>query len=361
MADIISIATTVPPYCHAQKDILHFMQDIYGLDETDKRKLSFLYSQSGINTRYSVIKDYAVDKKDWTFIPKEHPSIFPLLEERMKVYDAAALPLSVKAIEDCIAGIITAKEITHLITVSCTGMSAPGLDLAIAESLQLEPDIFRTSVNFMGCYAAIHALKLAKLICDSTADAHVMIVAIELCTLHFQQAYTLDNASSSLLFADGCAAVLVSNKIKTNHSISLKGFYSQVAFKGKKDMAWELSSKGFLMTLSGYIPQLIQEDIAALVHRSLEKNDLSITDISHWCIHPGGKKIVDVIQKQLALQDTDTKYSREVLAEYGNMSSPTILFVLKKIMADLTNKSASIFGVAFGPGLTMETFIAEKR
>ena len=254
----------------------------------------------------------------------------------------------------------TQVTITHLITVSCTGMSAPGLDLELVEALQLSPNVFRTSVNFMGCYAGIHALKLGKMICDTDANANVMIVATELCTLHFQQEFTQDNAASSLLFADGSAAILMSNDKSKKAVASIDNFYSAIATKGKQDMAWEISTKGFLMTLSGYVPQLIEHDISALVSNAVEQSNLSVADIEHWCIHPGGKRIIDTIQKQLQLTDDDVQASRNVLHNYGNMSSATIFFVLKEICdkATGTQKSSPLLGVAFGPGLTMETFTA---
>jgi predicted naringenin-chalcone synthase len=336
------------------------MSKVYDLDVTEKRKLNFLYTHSGIETRYSVIDDYSLPQKEWDFLPKQYNKPFPMLEERMKIYDREALILSLKAIEKCIEGFIVPKDITHLITVSCTGMSAPGLDLQIAEALQLSPHLFRTSVNFMGCYAAIHALKLAKLICEAEPHANVVIADTELCTLHFQQEYTADNAASSLLFADGSAAVLVSNNRSSDTSVTLDGFFSQVSYKGKKDMAWALSSKGFLMTLSGYVPQLIEEDIDELVAASLDHHNIEQSDITHWCIHPGGKKILHAIENKLNLSKDDLCYSRSILAKYGNMSSTTILFVLKEMMKNIKSK-AKIFGVAFGPGLTMETFLASKK
>jgi predicted naringenin-chalcone synthase len=360
LADIISIATEVPKYCHRQKDIINLMSKVYELDETEKRKLDFLYNHSGIETRYSVIDDYSMPPEEWDFLPREDTEPFPTLDERMKIYDKEALALSLKAIEKCITGFILPKDITHLITVSCTGMSAPGLDLQIAEALALSPNVFRTSVNFMGCYAAIHALKLAKLICDAEPSANVLIADTELCTLHFQKEYTADNAGSSLLFADGSAAALISCNHTSPTSVTLDGFFSHVSYKGKKDMAWELSSKGFLMTLSGYVPQLIEEDIDELVTASLNHHNIDKSDITHWCIHPGGKKILQVIENKLNLSKDDLCYSRSILAKYGNMSSPTILFVLKEMMKNIKSK-AKIFGVAFGPGLTMETFLASKK
>ena len=361
MADIISIATSSPAYAHKQEDILLYMQKAYQLGEDEKRKLAFLYHHSGIETRHSAIADYGINVSGLKFFPQNEYDSFPSIDHRMKLYKNKALPISIEAINKCIDTHINADQITHLITISCTGMSAPGLDLEIMEAMKLSPTLFRTSINFMGCYAAIHGLKLAKFICDSVPDAKVVLVATELCTLHFQKEYTLENASSSLLFADGSAAVLISNKISSPNALKIEGFHSQVVLEGKKDMAWEISSKGFLMTLSSYIPQLIKEDIESLISAALQKENLTHQEIPYWCIHPGGKKIVDVIEQKLSLTAEQTKYARKVLAENGNMSSPTILFVLKEIIESPIKPGERIFGIAFGPGLTMETFLAKRK
>lgn len=358
MANILSIGTALPQHCHAQKEILKFMQKAYRLNEDNARKLAFLYKHSEIDNRYSVIGDFAKPETEWKFFQPGNG--IPTLDERIKLFQESSVELSVAAIKNCIRGIIEPGQITHLITVSCTGLSAPGLDLQVAEVLKLHPNIFRTSVNFMGCYAAIHALKIAKMICDSLPKANVVIVCTELCTLHFQQEFTNDNAACSLLFGDGSAATLVSNA-SSSHALKIKSFYSEISYKGKEDMSWQVSNKGFLMKLSSYIPQLIQEDIAALVNKALLECDMKKDEITHWCIHPGGKKILEVIQNQLSLNAEDLSCSRSVLSKYGNMSSPTLLFVLKEIMEGVGNRSANIFGVAFGPGLTMETFIASKE
>ncbi len=361
MAEIISIGTSLPPYRHNQSDIVEFMQEAYALDEIEKRKLAFVYARSAIKFRYSVVEDFSLPRNEWRFWPKEG-NVFPTLDARMEMYKREALPLSVKAVNACIEGYISTKEITHLITVSCTGMSAPGLDLEILEEMNLAPDIFRTSVNFMGCYAAVHALRIGKMICDTDKNANVIIVSTELCTLHFQEQYTSDNVSSGLLFSDGCAAVLLSNNNYTKSSLKLTNFYSSVATKGKQDMAWEISSKGFLMTLSGYIPNLVEEDIEGLLDLALEKSGTKKNEITHWCIHPGGRKILDAIQKKLNLSDEDIKLSRESLFNYGNLSSANILFVLKEILDNLKKgDKIKIFGVAFGPGLTMETLVATSE
>lgn len=357
MTDIISIATAVPQFCHKQDDILFYMSQAYQLDDTEKRKLKFMYHQSGIEQRYSVLPDFS-SKKDATFFYKDDKKIERSLEERLKIYDNASVTLSIDAIRKCISGFISEKEITHLITVSCTGMTAPGLDIKLIEELGLNKNIFRTSVNFMGCYAAIHALKLADMIAQGNSNANIVIVAVELCTLHFQSTMNEDNLGSSLLFADGCAAVLLSNNIDRDRKIRIDGFYSQIAIEGKADMAWELGSNGFQMKLSGYIPQLIEADIESLLFGALEERRLKKEEINYWCIHPGGKRIIDSIQRKLNLSPKALDQSRAVLREYGNMSSPTVLFVLKNLFENNYQSDENILGMAFGPGLTMETFTA---
>lgn len=361
MSKIISIGTAVPRYRHLQAEILPFMQRIYALNEAEKRKLKFLYQQSGIEARYSVIPDYTRSIREWEFYPPtENLDPFPSLEQRMDLYHVHAPALSLQSIRHCLEGKSEAKDITHLITVSCTGMSAPGLDLELVERLDLPLTVFRTSVNFMGCYAAVHALKLADALCHTDPGARVLVVCTELCTLHFQQEVTMDNMLSSLLFSDGSAAALIVGDDHPEKGIRLKGFYSEIMSRGKMDMGWELSSTGFRMLLTNYVPDLIEEDFALLVDRALGKNRLLRKNVSHWCVHPGGKKILDTVHKSLSFTNGHLDNSYGVLKEYGNMSSPTILFVLQQIMSKLDYSRANcIFGAAFGPGLTMETFIGE--
>lgn len=334
------------------------MQGVYALTETDKRKLRFLYRHSGIDQRYSVIPDYNRPVNEWKFYPQtEGLEPFPSLEQRMAVYNKQAPLLSVKAARESLHGVLHHSEITHLITVSCTGMTAPGLDLHVMEGLGLNNDISRTSVNFMGCYAAIHALKIAHAICGSDKGAKVLIICTELCTLHFQKEPTMDNMASSLLFGDGSAAAIVTADHHAHPGIFIDSFYSEVLTKGKTDMAWELSSTGFLMTLSGYVPDLIEEDFKGVMERALAHCSLEIEDMSHFCLHPGGKRILEAISKSVKLPDNSLKESYEVLKEFGNMSSATILFVLKKMMKN-NMSMPQLFCAAFGPGLTVETFTA---
>jgi predicted naringenin-chalcone synthase len=359
LSKVISIGTATPAHKHRQEDIMHFMQQVYAMNEVDKRKLKFLYHQSGIETRYSVVPDYNKQISEWKFYPhSENLEPFPSLELRMIWYNKYAPALSVDAIRKCIDGHLPARDITHLITVSCTGMSAPGLDLQVMELMDLPKNIYRSSVNFMGCYAAIHAMKMADAICKYEVTAKVVIVCTELCTLHFQKEPTADNIASSLLFSDGSAAVLITHDNFGKPGLHIDDFYAEVVPKGKKDMAWELSGTGFLMTLSGYVPDLIEEDFEALVSRALDHAHSSKSAVTHWCIHPGGRRIIDAIAKTMSLPQSALQHSYQVMKNYGNMSSPTILFVLKEIMQQHTKgERAQVMGAAFGPGLTMETFV----
>lgn len=359
MSKIVSIGTALPAYCHPQMEILSFMQQVYALPEAEARKLRFLYVKSGIDQRYSVLPDYSRPASEWRFFSSsENLEPFPALEQRMAVYHKQAPLLSVDAIRDCLNHSHPKKRITHLITVSCTGMSAPGLDLQVMELMDFDKTIFRTSVNFMGCYAAIHALKFADAICRSDSSAQVLIVCTELCTLHFQREATMDNLASSLLFGDGAAAALVVPDDAEATGLVIDRFYSEINPKGKRDMAWELSSSGFLMTLSGYIPELIEEDFKAIVARALAKETLHPDAISHWCIHPGGKRLLQAIEQTMAFTQGQLQGSYDVLRETGNLSSATILFVLKQLMQQ--KNIPKLFGAAFGPGLTVETFTAHR-
>ncbi|MFN0047579.1 MAG: type III polyketide synthase [Cytophagales bacterium] len=359
MSKIISIGTAQPKYRYQQNEILDFMKELYHFSENDSKRLSILYQRSGIVERYSAIEDYKLPLGSRTFYENTlDMEPFPSLEKRMQKYFEAAPELAIKAIENCIATKILPAEITHLITVSCTGMAAPGLDIMLVKQMGLNTDIHRTSVNFMGCYAAVHGLKIAHQIAETDRKANVVVVCIELCSLHFQKENNMENIASNLLFADGAAAVLISSNDSKESGLIINNFYSLLLLEGEADMAWHLSSKGFLMTLSAYIPKLIESGIATLVEKVVTKMGLSKAEIDHWAIHPGGRKILEVAQKELELEQGALDSSFSVLKHFGNMSSPTILYVIKDIWENkMKVNEEKMLGIAFGPGLTMETVL----
>lgn len=346
MARITHLGTAVPKNKHSQEQIGKFMQGQLQLDTKASRLTNLVYKKSGIAYRYSVLPDFS-SKTPSLFIP----DVAITTEQRMAIYDKESLILSETAIRNTIDA-EELKEITHLISVSCTGMSAPGLDLKLVRSLGLSTDIVRTSINFMGCYAAIHALKLANAFCNSSEKVKVLIVCTELCTLHFQHTSKTEDILSACLFADGSAACVVDNY--SDEGTRIDSFQSDVAFEGYDDMAWEISSHGFLMNLSTYVPKLLEKDLKKLLDRTMESTGISKGDVQHWAIHPGGKNILEATEKALDLDKDALSNSYETLGNFGNMSSPTVLFVLHSILQK-ADTDEPVFMAAFGPGLTIET------
>jgi predicted naringenin-chalcone synthase len=363
MSVIAHIATAVPKNKYSQSQLADYMCETLALADSEKNKLKVMYQRSGISTRYSVLPN--IDNQEATLFKTSNTET-PTLEARMQVFQQEAPALCAEAIQKCAEGHVELTDITHLITVSCTGMAAPGLDIELIQHLGLRSNTHRTSVNFMGCYAALHALKQAHAICQSEPKAVVMLVCVELCSLHFQQTEDMDNLTANLLFADGAAAALVlpqkTAQDKGLHGFGISQFYSELLFDGKSDMAWRLSSTGFLMTLSSYIPQLVESGVKALVDTSMQGLGYQQNQITHWAIHPGGRKILEAVQRELNLPKEALDSSFEVLKNYGNMSSPTILFVLKAIWENKVDPQQPelTFGLAFGPGLTMESVVLEN-
>jgi predicted naringenin-chalcone synthase len=359
LSKIIRIETAVPAYRHQQQEIANFMKRVYQLEGRAFDRLGSVYDKSMIENRYSIIPDFSLPDNEWQYFPATADmEPFPRLDERMKWFNQSAPGLAANAITSLLTEEFPAKSVTHLITVSCTGMSAPGIDIELIKLLGLRMNCQRTSVNFMGCYAALHGLKMADAICKADPAAVVIVVCVELCTIHFQKEPTTDNIASTLLFSDGAAAVLVVPDSHAKRGFTIQSFYAELAIEGEEDMSWNLSEHGFLMHLSNYIPRLIESKIDMLLHNALEYSGRQRESIGRWAIHPGGKKILEATASALGISKEDLCPSYEVLRDYGNMSSPTVLFVLKKILERKpAAKDQSIFAAAFGPGITIETML----
>ncbi len=358
---ICAIGTANPPHVIPQMQVADFMAKALQFDEQHTRKLKALYRVSGIGQRYSVLEDYTKQNGEFTFYPNT-PNLepFPTVQQRMDLYRAHAVDLSENAIRQCLTGTSTVlTDITHLITVSCTGMYAPGLDIELVERLELSPSVQRTAVNFMGCYAAFNAIKLADAICKSSPEAKVMMVCTEICTIHFQKHAEQDHLVSNALFGDGAAAVLMQGIPSTDICLELQSFHCDLAPAGKRDMAWHIGDTGFEMTLSSYVPDLIKKGIKELTDSLLQGLKTKISEINLFAIHPGGRRILEVIEQELGMTRDDNRFAYKVLKEFGNMSSATVLFVLKALMDSLTSKDEDepILSFAFGPGLTLESML----
>lgn len=331
------------PYFFEQSDILAFMLRETGADEALRRHMTLLYRATGIRRRGSFLEDFGM----------LHPTFFstrPRIDARMRRYFEAVLPAARQAAARSIeeSGLQT-KDITHLITVSCTGMAAPGLDLQLMKVLGLPAHTQRTAVHFMGCYAAFHAWRMAKAFALQSPRHRVLIVDAEFCSLHFTPSTEADHLLANALFADGVAACVVS--AHPHHAqIELLDFQSLYLPQGEDDMAWHIGQDSFLMRLSSYVPDLVEAGIPALLRLY---DGLSREKIDYWAIHPGGKRILQAVEKALNLPQDSLAVSYEVLRNYGNMSSVTIFFVLQQLLR--RKARGNCWAAGFGPGLTLES------
>lgn len=363
---LCAIGTALPACKLPQARIAEFMIGSLALPEREARKLRALYRATGIDWRHTVLPDYGSEPADFTFYPPAADlEPFPTVSQRMVVYRREAVPLAAAAARDCLAQVpyVSVSTITHLITVSCTGMYAPGLDIDLIGALGLASTVQRTAVNFMGCYAAFNGLKLADALCRADpARTRVLVVCLELCTLHFQKHATPDHLLSNALFGDGAAAALVTAEAPpagAPPALVIEAAHCALEPAGRADMAWHIADSGFEMTLSSYVPDLIKAGIGQLTAGLLRAFDLRLDDVAHIAIHPGGRRILEVIEQALHLPAAANRHAYEVLREVGNLSSATVLFVLRRLLSELTaaNRGERVLSFAFGPGLTLESLL----
>ncbi|MCC5920342.1 MAG: type III polyketide synthase [Cyclobacteriaceae bacterium] len=355
-AYITSLVTQQADYCHQQDHILAFMKAYLKIDTTDERKLRVLYRMSGIKQRYSVLPDFDLSLEPKLFTRSVPDWGAPDTQSRQEAYDKAASKLAIKAVSRLLSSSHVKKEaITHLICVSCTGMSAPGIDFAVIHKLGLSQQIQRQNIFFMGCYAAFPAMRQAADILARQPDAKVVIVDVELCTLHLQHSLEDDDLLSGTLFADGAAALLVESTPQKGHAIEICEAFSAFIPDSGRQMAWDIGNHGYKMKLSGEVPATLKAALPVTKLQMLEKFGLARDEDINWLIHPGGKRILQSVAEALNIEETALKKSYEVLSEYGNMSSVTILFLLKKMLEHPERRDFSpSIALGFGPGLSLE-------
>jgi alpha-pyrone synthase len=275
---------------------------------------------------------------------------FPSTRARMEIYERFAPDLAERAVAGLQLG-DRAGEITHVLVTSCTGLSAPGIDLQLVERCGLNPSVERTVIGFMGCYAAINALKLARHIVRSEPASRVLVVSVELCTLHLQETSDLEQVLSFLVFGDGCAAAIVSSEPV---GISLDRFHAVLAPEAADQITWNVGDSGFNMVLSGQVPASVGKALRSSKTAILGNEDIDVIDL--WAVHPGGRSVLDAVELALGLPPEALVFSRDILRRYGNMSSATLLFVLEALMHEAKPGERGC-AMAFGPGLTAETLM----
>ncbi|WP_346798275.1 type III polyketide synthase [Halomonas sp. Bachu 37] len=338
---INNIATAVPDFDIHGKFIEYCPQLL-----PDKRSIKLfqrMAERSQIEHRYSFLQPHPDDDKlDIESFYRN--GAFPGTQARMEFYERFAFTLAKRALDQ-----LDLTGTTHLITTTCTGFYAPGLDHQLIQHYGLPGNIERTTVGFMGCYAAINALKLARHIARSEPHAKVLVLNLELCTLHLKSTGTLEEILSFAIFADGCAASIVSAQ---PIGLEIQGFDSDVMPETDDLITWRVGNQGFDMHLSGKVPGAIAKNLPLVLNTLLD--GYARSDIKHWAIHPGGRTVLDAVKAGAELEEHQLSESREVLRKFGNMSSATIMFVLRNMLNN-PQKPGPGLAMAFGPGLTIES------
>lgn len=363
-AFIHHIATGVPQHCYSQKLACQRMMG-WARSPRTRRIIDMIYDRSGIDRRYSVCGDFEQEGGGELFRTLPDGSLdAPGTAERNALYARASRDLSVslarRTLEEC--STFSKDEVTHVVFASCTGFANPGPDYHIVRELGLRESVERYTIGFMGCYAAFPALRMASTICAANPHAVVLVMCLEFCSLHLQVSDQPDSIVANSLFADGAACALVSARkpAPTKAAYRLDGFHSALIPSSEAHMAWEIGNHGFNMVLSSYVPDLIGTNVLSMLEGMLGQRGLTPADIDAWAVHPGGRAILDKVQSSLSLDESSLNPSRKVLRDYGNMSSATVLFVLKEMLSSAESPSATTLAMAFGPGLTVETALLER-
>jgi predicted naringenin-chalcone synthase len=355
---LLNISTASPPYKVFQKKVAEELKKRMGGRPAVDRLIDTASNYSGIDSRYFVVPD-AEENTTSKFYSDNENFIKPDTRTRMKEYEKWSKLLTCDAVNKLlIADNIDPASIERLITISCTGFYAPGYDYYLIEKFNIPPDVKRTHIGFMGCAAALIGFNSAlEALSTLSPGKNILLVTTEICSIHLQTEPTKDNIMSNLIFADGAAAALFSND-QNKKGLKIINTASYL-FEGSSGfMGWEIGNFGFEMILSTELPKLILENAMPRLKSILSGFGLKKEDIKHWALHPGGRAILDSIQKGLELPEDLMAPSRSVLKNYGNMSSASILFVLKEIMnTTIIEKDELLCAIAFGPGLTMEVVL----
>lgn len=366
---ISGIAGVTPPESASQERALHVLAKTAGLGADSLRFARAIFERSGIDRRASVLGS---DAGAMGFYAS---SIAPGTAARMALYAHHAAPLAERA---CLAALQRAEcppgAITHVVTASCTGFNAPGIDIELVERLGLRPDVRRAHIGFMGCHAAINALGVAGAIVRAgehrggggQSPPRVLVACVELSSLHLQPSNRPDHIVAGALFADGAAACVVSGASDDESpapspKLELLDTGSTIIPGSRDAMGWSIGDHGFAMTLAESVPGLVREHLRPWLAPWLARTPrggTSPTDVA-WCVHPGGPRILDAVRDALGLDDAALRFSRDVLRDHGNMSSATVLFILERMLR--AGNRGPVVMLAFGPGLCIEAALVFAR
>jgi predicted naringenin-chalcone synthase len=357
---IIGLGTALPPHEMSQADALAMTQEVVCRDERQHRLARMVFSKAGVDRRRTIVPHSLA--YEWTQIKDASgASRGPSTGERMALCEELGPALAFEAAERALAQSgVTARDVTHLITVSCTTIAAPGTDIALFGSLGLRSDVERVNVGFMGCHGAINGLRVAQGLVQSRPHAVVLLSALELCSLHYQFTWEDDAIIGNALFADGSAALLgVNQSTPRADRWTVVDTGSCLLPDSRDAMTWKFGDSGLKMTLTSAVPIKIEQHLGRWMASWLDRNGCSIEDVSHWVIHPGGPKILTAVESALSLSRQQTQLSHELLADIGNISSPTVLFALERLEREHPRGLCVMLG--FGPGLVAEACLLYRN
>ena len=360
---ITGMGTAVPEFRIAQSAAFDATQQLCCDSEEHRRVMQLIYQGAGVHERGTVLLDEPLEATSDTsrfFRPRSDGDDYgPTTRDRMEKFEEHSLTLALQSSEIALAKAdVDVTEVTHLITVSCSGFFAPGFDVGLIQTLGLSPETSRTHIGFMGCHGSFNALRVAKAYVDADPQAVVLVCSVELCSLHHHYGWATDKVIANALFADGSAAVVCRNAPSgTSDQAMFQMIRSGTHLlpKTTNAMSWKIGDHGFEMTLSQKVPALIEQNLNGWMTTFLAKEGLTIRDISSWAIHPGGPRILDACLTALSLPGEAVAASREILARYGNMSSATVLFLLNELKHQPIH--GPVVALGFGPGLTIEAML----
>lgn len=356
------LGTSVPVHTMDQSQAFDLAAGVLAPDETQLRLLNAIYRRAGVQKRHTCVP-YETGF-EWAKLPLATVSDPHTTRRgastrtRMRLYEEHAAPQAVSAAHVAFkAANCIPSDITHLVTISCTGFHAPGVDASLIQQLQLSSQVERVHIGFMGCHGSINGLRVASALAALSERHKVLMCAVELCSLHYFFEWVPDKLVSNALFADGAAALICGSTQSTSASWRVVATGSCMLPDSSDAMSWRLGDYGFEMSLCSTVPKRIEESLRSWLASWLDRHGVGLEDIAHWAIHPGGPRIVTAVEGALELPRQATRVSREILSEFGNMSSPTVLFIAQRLLAQ--GAQGRCVMIAFGPGLVAEAALIE--